>query len=622
MTPLDLDGLTHRYRTGSACPADVAEEVLGRIAARGDDHVWITLRPAADLLGDAAALALRWPDPHSRPPLYGVPFAVKDNVDVAGLPTTAACPDYAYVPDRSAPLVDRLLAAGALLVGKTNLDQFATGLSGTRSPYGACESPLVPGLISGGSSSGSAVAVGAGLVTFAIGTDTAGSGRVPAALTGTVGVKPSRGLVSTLGVVPACASLDCPSVFARSVADGLAVLSVIAGPEPADPWSRVLPLPSPVPPAARPLRIGVPYSPEFFGDTAAAVAFEGAVRRLAGLGHRLVPVDLDPFLAVGRLLYDGPWLAERIAAVGDFVFRNPDRVHPVTLKVLSNGGDLSAVDAFEGLYRLRALRARTRQAWASMDVLAVPTVPTTYTVAEMLDDPIERNGVLGHYTTFTNLLDLAAISVPAGRTATGRPHGITLLGPAGSDELLAGPAAAFHALTGGPVAPPGRSSVRTDEPATRSGPSSARNDGPAAPAGHVPDTQPVLAVVGAHRSGQPLHGELTALGATGLGTALTAPLYRLYALNGGEVARPGLVRVATGGVPVEVELYGLSPSALGALLTRIAPPLSLGTVQLDGGRTAHGFLCEAYAADEATDISRHGSWPDYLLSRASAPDPI
>ncbi|WP_371780054.1 allophanate hydrolase [Streptosporangium subroseum] len=649
MTPLDLDSLAHRYRTSSACPADVAEEVLGRIAARGDDHVWITLRPAADLLGDAAALALRWPDPHSRPPLYGVPFAVKDNVDVAGLPTTAACPDYAYVPDRSAPLVDRLLAAGALLVGKTNLDQFATGLSGTRSPYGACESPLVPGLISGGSSSGSAVAVGAGLVTFAIGTDTAGSGRVPAALTGTVGVKPSRGLVSTLGVVPACASLDCPSVFARSVADGLAVLSVIAGPEPADPWSRVLPLPSPVPPAARPLRIGVPYSPEFFGDTAAAVAFEEAVRRLAGLGHRLVPVDLDPFLAAGRLLYDGPWLAERIAAVGDFVFRNPDRVHPVTLKVLSNGGDLSAVDAFEGLYRLRALRARTRQAWASMDVLAVPTVPTTYTVAEMLEDPIKRNGVLGHYTTFTNLLDLAAISVPAGRTATGRPHGITLLGPAGSDELLAGPAAAFHALTGGPVAPPGPPSARTDELATHSGPSSARGDGPAAPssrpsawndgsaapaspppawndgsaapAGHVPDTQPVLAVVGAHRSGQPLHGELTALGATGLGTALTAPLYRLYALNGGEVARPGLVRVTTGGVSVEVELYGLSPAALGALLTRIAPPLSLGTVRLDGGRTAHGFLCEAYATDEATDISRHGSWPDYLLSRASAPDP-
>ena len=259
MAPLDLDSLARRYRTGSACPADVAEEVLGRIAARGDDHVWITLRPAADLLGDAAALALRWPDPHSRPPLYGVPFAVKDNVDVAGLPTTAACPDYAYVPDRSAPLVDRLLAAGALLVGKTNLDQFATGLSGTRSPYGACESPLVPGLISGGSSSGSAVAVGAGLVTFAIGTDTAGSGRVPAALTGTVGVKPSRGLVSTLGVVPACASLDCPQRLRPTRSPtALAVLSVIAGPEPADPWSRVLPLPSPVPPAARPLRIGVP----------------------------------------------------------------------------------------------------------------------------------------------------------------------------------------------------------------------------------------------------------------------------------------------------------------------------------------------------------------------------
>ncbi|GAA3827057.1 allophanate hydrolase [Sphaerisporangium flaviroseum] len=585
-TPFDLDTLARRYRAGSASPPGVAEEVLDRIAARGDDHVWITLRPAADLLGDAAGLAGRWPDPHSRPALYGVPFAVKDNIDVAGLPTTAACPGYAYVPDRSAPLVDRLLAAGALLVGKTNLDQFATGLSGTRSPYGACESPLVPGLISGGSSSGSAVAVAAGLVAFAIGTDTAGSGRVPAALTGTVGIKPSRGLVSTLGLVPACASLDCPSVFAWSVADGLAVLSVMAGPERSDPWSRSLPVPSPVPPAVASLRIGVPRHREFFGDDAAAAAFEEAAGRLADLGHQMVPVDLEPFLAAGRLLYDGPWIAERLASIGGFADRNPGLVHPVTRKILANGTGLSAVDAFQGLYRLRALRAETRQAWASMDALAVPTVPTTFTIAELLESPIDRNAVLGHYTTFANLLDLAAVAVPGGMTATGRPHGVTLLGPAGSDGLLAGLGAALHARTGGHAAPPGGAS----------------------------EAGPVLAVVGAHRSGQPLHGQLTSLGATGLGTALTAPIYRLYALDGGEPPRPGLVRSNGGGVSVEVELYGLGPSALGTLLTQVTPPLSLGTVRLADGRTVHGFLCESYATEGAADISHHGSWPNYLLS--------
>lgn len=612
---LNLGSLSGLYRSGAASPADVAGEVLARIAARGDDHVWITLRPAADLLGDAAELARRWPDPDTRPPLYGVPFAVKDNVDVAGMPTTAACPAYSYVPERGAPLVERLLAAGALLVGKTNLDQFATGLSGTRSPYGACESPLVPGLISGGSSSGSAVAVAADLVSFAIGTDTAGSGRVPAALTGTVGVKPSRGLVSTLGVVPACASLDCPSVFARSAADGLAVLSAVAAFEPADPWSRELPLPGPVPPSAYPLRIGVPRDPEFFGDTAAEAAFAEAAERLTGLGHRLVPVDLDPFLAAGRLLYEGPWLAERLAAVGDFVARNPGEVHPVTLKVLSGGGALSAVDAFEGLYRLRALDAETRAAWASMDVLAVPTVPTTFTVAEMLESPIERNAILGHYTTFTNLLDLAGISVPAGTTTTGRPHGVTFLGPAGSDELLAGLGAAFHTLTGGPATP---------VPDTRPATTPALDTQPAAV--HVLEAQParatspttearaVLAVVGAHRSGQPLHGRLTSLGATGLGTALTAPLYRLYALNGGDLPLPGLVRSTSGGVQVEVELYDLSPSALGVLLTQTAPPLGLGTIRLADGRAVHGFLCEPYATEDAPDISHHGNWPDYLRS--------
>jgi allophanate hydrolase len=444
---LTLARLAAGYRAG-AHPAAVLEDVLGRIAGRGDDHVWIAVRPAADLMAEAAAVARRWPDPGRRPPLYGVPVAVKDNIDVAGLPTTAGCPAYAYRPAASAPAVTRLREAGAVVIGKTNLDQFATGLSGTRSPYGACESPLVPGLISGGSSSGSAVAVAAGLVPVAIGTDTAGSGRVPAALTGTVGLKPSRGLVSTLGVVPACASLDCVSVFAGSVADATAVLAVIAGHEAADPWSRRLPpdRAARVPAAGgpRPARIGVPRQPEFYGDTAAEAAFGTATARFAARGHDLVEVDLEPFLAAGRLLYEGPWVAERLAAVGDFADKHPDQVHPVTLRVLRSGRGFDAVDAFRGLYRLRELRVRTAPAWAAMDVLAVPTVPTTFTIAEMAADPIRRNTILGHYTTFANLLDLAAVSFPAGFTRAGRPHGVTLLGPAGSDAGLAALAAAFE----------------------------------------------------------------------------------------------------------------------------------------------------------------------------------
>jgi len=438
---LSVGELSRRYGAGTARPEKVVEEVYERIEARGEDHVWITLRPREEVLAEAAAL----PDG----PLYGIPYAVKDNIDVAGLPTTAGCPDFAYTPEHSAPLVEKLRAAGALLIGKTNLDQFATGLSGTRSPYGTCESPLVPGLIPGGSSSGSAVAVAAGLVSFAIGTDTAGSGRVPAALTGTVGLKPSRGLVSTLGMVPACASLDCASVFAGSVADAWTVLSVIAGPVPGDPWSRDLP----VPPLRQtgPLRVGVPAKREFFGDAAAAVAFEEVLARLEKLGHTLVPVDFTPFLQAGKLLYGGAWLAERLTGIGGFVREHPESLHPVTRRVLLPGENLSAVDAFADLHRLQELSARVREsAWKAADVLAVPTVPTTFTVEEMSYDPIGRNRILGHYTTFANLLDLAAVAVPAGTTAIGRPHGLTLLAPAGSDGLLASAAAEF---LGAPVGP-------------------------------------------------------------------------------------------------------------------------------------------------------------------------
>jgi allophanate hydrolase len=444
-SPVTLSALAAAYAAG-AQPVGIVRDVLAGIAARGEDHVWISVHAEAELVRAAVEIAERWPAAGRRPRLFGVPVAVKDNIDVAGLPTTAGCPGYVYQPSADAPLVARLRAVGAIIIGKTNLDQFATGLSGTRTPYGACESPLVPGLISGGSSSGSAVAVAAGLVPVAIGTDTAGSGRVPAALCGIAGVKPSRGLVSTLGIVPACASLDCPSVFATSAEDAYAVLSVIAGHEPADPWSRRLPVPAleRMPASSAPaLRFGVPRAGdlEFHGDTAAAAAFGTAVRLLADPDPVAEIGSFPAFLDAGRLLYEGPWVAERLAAVGGFASRHPDRLHPVTRQVLDSGRRYSAVDAFRGLHRLAELSAAAATVWDEVDVLVVPTVPTTFTIAEMLAEPLRRNAILGHYTTFGNLLDLAAVSVPAGTTMAGRPHGITLLAPAGADALLARAAA-------------------------------------------------------------------------------------------------------------------------------------------------------------------------------------
>jgi allophanate hydrolase len=563
MAERDADPAEARERAAAA-----VAETYRRIKERGDDGVWITLRPEADVLADLDRL-----DPGG--PLYGVTFAVKDNIDVAGLPTTAACPEFAYHPQRSAPLVERLLAAGALLIGKTNLDQFATGLSGTRSPYGACESPLAPGLISGGSSSGSAVAVAAGLVDVAIGTDTAGSGRVPAAMTGTVGLKPSRGLVPTTGTVPACASLDCPSVFAPTVAAGAAALTVMAGPYAGDPWSRELPSPAPVAPG-RGLRVAVPADPDFLGDEGAAAGFAEAVARFRALGHEVAPIDLGPFLAAGSLLYEGPWIAERIAAVGDFLAARPEAVHPVTRRVLETGTRVTGADVFRGLHRLAELRAETARVWRDFDVLVVPTVPTTYTQAELAADPIGRNADLGRYTNFCNLLDLAAVAVPAGTTPAGRPHGVTLLAPAGTDGLLAGLAAAFLAE----------------------------------PAPPDPEDLTLLAVVGAHRTGHPLHPQLAALGAVRHGLAHTAPAYRLHDLGD----RPGMIREEPG-EPIEVELHRMTPEALGRLLVSIPPPLGLGTVDLDDGRRVHGFLCEPYALAGTPDITAHRSWPAYLASR-------
>jgi allophanate hydrolase len=517
------------------------------------DGVWITTVPAGEVRARAAAAPAGLP-------LAGLTFAVKDNIDVAGMPTTAACPDFAYVPERTAPVVQRLLDAGAVLAGKTNLDQFATGLTGARSPYGSPGSVFGGGLISGGSSSGSAVAVAAGLVDFALGTDTAGSGRVPAAFNGIVGVKPTRGLLSTLGVVPACRSLDCVSVFAPDVARALAVTRIARGPQAEDPWSRTADLAIEAAP-----RIGTARSLDFFGDAGQEKAFATGLGRFG----EATTVDIEPLLEAGDLLYRGPWVAERLADLGDFLQSHPDAVLPITRRIIEGGRRFTAAETFKAQHRLQELKAWTARLFQDIDVLVLPTIGTTYTHDEIAADPVGRNLDLGRYTQFTNLLDLAAIAVPNGFTADGRPASLTLFGPAFSDEtlgLLAGSRPATDLMT--------------------------------------------IAVVGLHLSGEPRNNELTERRATLIGAARTAPGYRLYRLPSGA---PGLVR-SPGGAAIDVELWQLPAAAVGGLLAGIPAPLSLGRLALADGSEVTGFLCEAYAAQTAEDITASGGWRAYRSS--------
>jgi allophanate hydrolase len=431
---------------GTLTPVQTVARCYARLRAHNDPAMFIGLRDEADAVEEAGALS----DPGL--PLYGVPVAIKDNIDVKGLPTTAACPAYAYTPRRDATAVARLRAAGAIVIGKTNLDQFATGLVGVRSPYGTPRNPFNADMVPGGSSSGSAVAVAAGIVPLALGTDTAGSGRVPAGFNNIVGLKPSLGLVSTHGVVPACRTLDCVSVCALTVDDAWLALSAMAGPDPSDPFSRKRPLGAPGA-FPRGIKIGVPSEGErlFFGDKAYQSAYEAALARLDKLGCVIVEIDIEPFYETARLLYEGPWVAERTITVRSLLASDPDAIHPVTREIILSGLRPTAIDAFSAFYQLEELRRVADRIFTEVEALALPTAPTTYTIAQVLADPIQLNSRLGTYTNFVNLLDLCALALPAAITPAGIPFGITLMAPGGNDAKLAGIGRIFHADTALPL---------------------------------------------------------------------------------------------------------------------------------------------------------------------------
>jgi allophanate hydrolase len=549
---------------------------MGPGSDSGQEAAWICVVPEAEALARAAQLAEEGPRGRA---LWGVPFAVKDNIDVAGLPTTAACAAYAYTADRTAPAVQRLLDAGAVLVGKTNLDQFATGLVGTRSPYGTPHSVLDPALISGGSSSGSAVVVAEGIVPFALGTDTAGSGRVPAAANGIVGLKPTLGLVSTDGVVPACASIDCVSVFTGNVELASRVLAVMAaGPSTSRERDRA--------DGAR-WRVGVPPRDVWGLASGQAAAFAQAVDELASWTD-VVEVDVGPLLAAGELLYEGAFVAERLLTVGPLLAARPEVLHPVVREVVSRGLERTAAELFADQHRLAQLADELAPLWDSVDVLACPTVPDLPTIAAVLDDPVGANAALGRWTHGVNLLDLCALTVPAGRRPDGLPGSLSLLGPAGADGRLAAIAR--------------RQPPRALQPPEPSEPSA------------EPEQEVHLAVVGAHLQGLPLHHQLADRGARLVRACRTAPVYRLHALAT-DPPKPGMVRVAAGdgdhgggGGAIEAEVWALDVAAFGDFVAQVPPPMVIGTVELEDGTAVKGFLCEPAALDGTSDITATGSW--------------
>ncbi|KPY80894.1 allophanate hydrolase [Pseudomonas syringae pv. tagetis] len=592
---LRLDTLRTAYQSGRISPRQLILALREKAERLNTDyHAFIHLLGTDELEPYLTALEDR--DAQSLP-LYGVPFAIKDNIDLAAIPTTAACPDYAYTPECSATIVEQLIALGAVPMGKTNLDQFATGLNGSRSPYGACPNSVLKEYPSGGSSAGSSLAVALGLSSFSLGTDTAGSGRVPAALNNLVGTKASKGLISTAGVVPACRTQDCVSIFTATAREASQLLGLVATLDPRDEYSRRNPQWNDASAfgAPRPFRFGVPRAEnlQFFGCTEGPKLFSAAIDHLTALGGEAVTVDLSPFLEAARLLYEGPWVAERYSVAGQLMEDRPEAVLPVIRDVLAKAPSVSGVDTFRAQYRLQALKAICDRELEGLDCVVTPSIGRPVTSAELIAEPVLRNSELGYYTNFVNLLDYAAIAVPSAFMGNGLPWGVTLFGRAFTDQYLLSLADAFQRQTALPL-------IGGEIPEWSVPQSVARND------------KAQLVVCGAHLDGLALNWQLRQRGARLLETTQSSADYRLYALAGGPPFRPGMVRVAERGVAIEVEVWELPSGELGSFLTGIPAPLGLGKVQLADGRWETGFICEAYGLEGAVDISHLGGWRAHL----------
>jgi allophanate hydrolase len=605
---LTLPGLRGHYRRGDFTPRHLIALLRDRSASYRDRNIWIHELTAAEI---EPYLQLLEQSDSAQLPLYGVPFAIKDNIDLADVPTTAACPATTYLPRQSATVVAALIEAGAIPLGKTNLDQLATGLNGTRSPepWGPCKNSFDPTYISGGSSSGSAVAVALGLASFSLGTDTAGSGRVPAAFNNIVGWKPTRGLLSTRGMVPACKSIDCMSVFALTAADINTLTSVATRFDEHDPYSRHNPahnagagfgtLPS------KSFAFGVPRADQlqFFGDAAAAQAFTNSVAALEQAGGTLREIDFSDFLAAARLLYEGPWIAERYHGIQPLIESEPAALLPVIATIIGAGRSKTAVDTFAANYEMRRLRRSVEHILADLDFIVTPTAGTLFTQQQLLEEPIRHNSELGYYTNFMNLLDLAAVAVPAAILDSGLPFGITLFADRFTDARLLSYAQHLQTLFALPLGATGK------KPTT--------NNDTAALGIRQELATTKVAVCGAHMSGLPFNTQLLARRARRISATTTAPHYRFYALPGGAVPRPGLVRDEHNGARIALEVWEMPVEEFGSLVAAIPKPLGIGQVELDSGEWVPGFLCESYAVADAHDITALGDWRVYLAEVAA-----
>lgn len=592
--PFFFESLRSAYQKGLD-PIELIEEVYRRITRVNDPGIFINLRDKEEVKNEAAKLNKK---KVLNKPLWGIPFVIKDNIDVSGIPTTAACPAFAYTPKKDSFVVNKILTAGALLIGKTNLDQFATGLVGTRTPYTPPKNTFNKEIIPGGSSSGSAVAVAQGLASFALGTDTAGSGRVPAALNNIVGLKPTLGALSNSGVVPACRTLDTISTFALTVQDAYEVYEVAASYDRSDPFSKKITI-NQLNTKLPHFNVGVPNqnTRQFFGDIRQAKMFDDSLISIEMLGGKIYELDFEPFFQAAAMLYDGPWIAERHITVEKIIEENPAALHPVTRKVIENALKFSATDTFQAQYRLQELTIQIKEILNDIDMLCVPSVPKYFTLEDLRADPIGLNTQLGTYTNFVNLLDLCAITVPTAMRQDNLPGSVTLIGKAGDDERIASVAASLQKHE---CAPLGAKDWKHPDLNLKT-----RITGP---------DEIEIAVVGAHMSGLPLNYQLIDIEGRFVKTTRTSENYHLYKLVGGPPFRPGLVR-KTDGASIEIEIWVLPTSKIGILLKTVPSPLGLGTIFVEDGSQVNGFVCEAAAIVDAENITAYGGWRNYLNSK-------